>query len=145
MESMDLIAMTQSYLRVTAERQLDASQAFVAEDVEFIFPTGTYRSMADVFAAGEQRYRWIRKEHETWDVVDKGDGTFVVVSAGTLFGENLRGFQFKGVRYVDRITFQGDRIIRQEVWNDLASSGVLDLEPAGHAGQDRTARQQEAQ
>lgn len=122
----DLISRTERYLRVTAARQLDDSQEFVADDVEFVFPTGVYHSLPEVFAAGEQRYRWIRKRHETWDVVDKDDGTRVVVSAGTLLGENKHGVEFEGIRYVDRITYRGDRIIRQEVWNDLAASGVLD-------------------
>ena len=125
-ETHELISRTETYLRVTAERRLDDSRAFVANDVEFVFPTGVYHSLPEVFAAGEQRYRWIRKKHETWDVAGKEDGTSVVVSAGTLFGENIHGSRFAGIRYLDRITYRGDRIIRQEVWNDLAASGVLD-------------------
>ena len=115
---------------MTAERRLDDSLTFVADKVEFVFPTGVYHSLPEVFAAGEQRYRWIRKRHETWDVVGKDDGSWVVVSAGTLFGENRQGARFEGVRYVDRITYRGDRIIRQEVWNDLAASGALDRRDA---------------
>jgi ketosteroid isomerase-like protein len=120
------IAATETFLRLTAERRLEESQEFLAEPVTFVYPNGTFEALRDVFAAGERRYRWIRKRHVTWDVVDKDDGTVVVVSAGTLYGENNAGVPFEGVRYVDRITFRDGKIVRQEVWNDLAESGVLD-------------------
>ncbi len=122
-----LIAATKTFLRLTAARRLEESLEFLDPAVEFIYPNGTFRDLAAVFAAGEQRYRWIRKRHVSWDVDDKGDGTVVVVSAGTLHGENLAGVPFDGVRYVDRITFSAGRIVRQEVWNDLTESGVLDV------------------
>jgi hypothetical protein len=128
------VAATQEYLRVTAERLLDESRAFLAGKVEFIFPNGRFDDIADVFAAGERRYRWIRKQHDSWDVVEKDDGTVVVVSVGTLYGENLAGKRFSDVRYVDRITYRGDRIVRQQVWNDLVESRVLELEPGSSAG-----------
>jgi hypothetical protein len=43
-------------------------------------------------------------------------------TAWTLHGENLHGVQFEGVRY---IVVQGGKITSQQVWNDLAESGVL--------------------
>lgn len=128
------IAATKTFLRLTAERRLEESQRFVAESVEFVFPNGTFGDLRDVFAVGERRYRWIRKRHATWDVADPGDGTVVVVSAGTLYGENNAGVPFEGVRYIDRITFRDEKVVRQEVWNDLTESGVLEsggrVEPA---------------
>lgn len=142
-DSTNLIATTEDYLRVTAERQLRASEEFVAGGAEFVYPTGTYHSLTEVFAAGERRYRWIRKRHATWDLVEKGDGNVVVVSAGTLFGENRHGRPFEGVRYVDRITFRDGLITRQEVWNDLASSGVLDQEPSDTGSEQRGVEQHE--
>jgi len=142
-DSTNLIATSEDYLRVTAERQLHASEEFVAGGVEFIYPTGTYHSLTEVFAAGERRYRWIRKKHATWDVVEKGDGTVVVVGAGTLFGESRHGRRFDGVRYIDRITFRDGLITRQEVWNDLASCGVLDEEPSDTGRQQLVVEQHE--
>ncbi len=134
-----LIAATKAFLRLTAERRLEESLEFLDPAVEFIYPNGSFRDLGAVFAAGEQRYRWIRKRHVSWDVDDKGNGMVVVVSAGTLHGENHAGVPFDGVRYVDRITFTAGRIVRQEVWNDLAESGVLDVHvhrraPAAAAG-----------
>lgn len=142
-DSKDLISQTETYLRVTAERRLDDSQRFIADDVEFVFPGGVYHSLPEVFAAGEQHYRWIRKRHDTWDVIDKDDGTTVVVSAGTLFGENHHGVRFEGIRYLDRITYRGGQIVRQEVWNDLAASEVLERAAAASGGTQHDQHEQE--
>lgn len=127
-DSAQFISATETYLQVTAERRLEESQAFLADEVEFIFPNGTFHDLAALFAAGERRYRWIRKRHDSWDVVNKGDGAVVVVSVGTLYGENNHGLAFEGIRYVDRITYRNNRIVRQQVWNDLVESGVLEAE-----------------
>jgi ketosteroid isomerase-like protein len=130
-DSHDFIASVEEFLLATAERRLADSVEHLAEAVEFVYPNGTFHDLGEVFAAGERRYRWIRKRHVSWDVVDKGEGTTVVVSAGTLHGENNAGVPFDGVRYVDRITYRDGKIVRQEVWNDLAESGVLNAVPRG--------------
>jgi hypothetical protein len=44
---------------------------------------------------------------------------------GTLYGLNNFGIEFAGVRYIDRFVVEGGLIVSQEVWNDLAESGVL--------------------
>lgn len=128
-DSVEFIASVEAFLLATAKRHLDDSVEYLDDSVEFVYPNGTFHDLRDLFAAGEHRYRWIRKRHVTWDVVDKGDGTTVVVSAGTLHGENNQGVPFEGVRDVDRITFRDGKIVRQEVWNDLAESDVLNADP----------------
>ena len=50
----------------------------------------------------------------------------VVVIAGTLAGMNLQGVSFSGVRFVDRLVVRDSVVVEQHVYNDLASSGVLD-------------------
>lgn len=125
------IERTETYLRLSGERRTAEAAAFLASDAELIFPGGvTYSRLEDVFASAGRMYRSIAKRHGTWDAVSKADGTVVVVSAGTLEGENLHGARFEGVRYLDRITWRDGQIVRQEVWNDLAVSGVLDVHPA---------------
>lgn len=120
------IARTEEYLRLSGERRTAEASTYLDDHVEFVFPGGaTYHSLEDVFAAAASLYRSIRKRHATWDVAPKADGSVVVVSVGTLEGENLQGVRFEGIRYVDRITWRGDRIARQEVWNDLTASSVL--------------------
>jgi len=70
------------------------------------------------------RYRSIRKRVEEVDVAPRGDHDVVYVK-GTLEGVNLRGVRFEGVRFVDRFVVSGERIVRDEVWNDLAESEAL--------------------
>ena len=48
----------------------------------------------------------------------------MVFVEGTLFGEDLDGQVFSGVRFADRFTLAGGRIVEQQVWNDLAEAGV---------------------
>lgn len=50
---------------------------------------------------------------------------------GTLEGENLAGVSFDGVRYIDVFVFEGDRIVEQQVCNDLSVSGVLEVVDGG--------------
>lgn len=123
------IERTEAYLRLSGERRTAEASAFLDDHVELVFPGGvTYSRLEKVFESAASLYRSIAKRHEAWDVAPKPDGTVVVISAGTLEGENLHGVRFEAVRYVDRITWRGDRIVRQEVWNDLAVSGVLDVD-----------------
>lgn len=87
-----------------------------------IFPGGRrFRRLEDVVEFAAARYRSIRKRVEKMDVVRGGDHDVVYVK-GTLEGVNLRGVRFEGVRFVDRFVVSRERIVRQEVWNDLAES-----------------------
>jgi hypothetical protein len=122
------IERTRRYLDVSGARLADA-QEYLAPDAILEFPSGTYRSLVEMAAAAEGRYRWIGKAPVSWDVSEH-DGTVTVVNVGTLHGENVHGVEFEGIRYVDRIVYRADRIVLQQVWNDLAESGVLERRPA---------------
>lgn len=122
----DPIAVVRRYLEAAEERRLDEAEALLAPGATLIFPGGTYRSVREVAQAAAGRYRWVRKTYDEWDVAVRRDRTAIVISTGTLEGENLHGARFKGVRYIDRFVVRGGRIVTQQVWNDLHSSGVLD-------------------
>ena len=70
------------------------------------------------------RYKWIKKKFEHIEAFEQGDA-FVVYIRGTLYGVNLKNISFSDVRFIDRFTIKDGRIIQQDVWNDLAESGVL--------------------
>ena len=117
------------------KRYMDASGARLAEvqgclapDAVLEFPSGTYRTLVKMTAAAESRYRWIGKTPVSWDVSEH-DGTATAVSGGTLHGENVHGVESDGVWYVDRIVYRWGPIVLQQVWNDLAESGVLKRRP----------------
>jgi hypothetical protein len=66
-----------------------------------------------------QRYRWVKKKMDRFDVCPGKDET-VVYSIGTLYGEWIDGTPFEGNRYVDRFVVQGGQIVKMDVWNDSA-------------------------
>lgn len=122
----DPIAIVRRYLEAAEGRRLDEAEALLAPGAELVFPGGRYRSVREIAAAAAGRYRWVRKTYDEWDVAVRRDGTAIVISTGTLAGENLHGVPFDGVRYIDRFTVRDGKILGQQVWNDLDGSGVLD-------------------
>jgi len=79
--------------------------------------------------ASTGRYAWVRKHRTDYSVGERTatDGVTeqVVTSIGTLYGEKLDGSPFEEIRYVDVFTLRNGRIVRQEVWNDLAETGIV--------------------
>lgn len=122
----DPIGIVRQYLELTEARRLDDAEALLAPGAQLIFPGSRYRSVREMAEAAAGRYRWVRKTYDEWDVAVRRDGTAIVISTGTLYGENLHGVRFEGVRYIDRFLVRDGRIVTQQVWNDLDSSGVLD-------------------
>lgn len=111
------------FLEANQEGRLDDAAAMCADGAIFEFPYGTFDDLHDRKAAATAQYRTIRKRHDLWDVHREGDRT-VVVTAGTLYGEDLEGRRFEDVRFLDRFEVSNGRIVRQQVYNDLAWAGV---------------------
>jgi len=118
------------YLQLCEDRQLDQASSYLADDVEIIFPGNrTYASLQEMARASKGRYAWVRKNRTDYSVGERTatDGVTeqVVTSIGTLYGEKLDGSPFDGIRYIDVFTIRDGRIVRQEVWNDLAETGIV--------------------
>ena len=137
-----LVAAVDRYLLLCEQRDLDAARESLAPGAVMTFPGGfQYTVLEDMVADANRLYRWVRKHRTHYDVFRDDNGDDVVVSRGTLDGESLSGRQFTGVRYQDRFVFRNGRIVDQQVWNDLAASGVLEAYPhlvARHAGEPGT-------
>jgi hypothetical protein len=78
-----------------------------------------FRRPGELVALARERYRFVRTSCARFDEVAAGDAT-VVYCYGTLAGEWLDGSAFAGVRFIDRFTVEGGRLLDQQVWNDLA-------------------------
>jgi hypothetical protein len=125
-----LIAAVDTYLLLCEQRQLDAAREYLADGAVMTFPGDLqYTVLEDMVADANRLYRWVRKHRDHFDCFCDEAGDVVVVSRGTLDGESLSGREFTGVRYQDRFVFRNDKIVDQQVWNDLAASGVLDPYP----------------
>jgi len=124
-DPLEAAALVKRFLRAMENRDLAAADTMIAKDAKIIFPGGkAFKSQQDMVAAARGRYQWIKKEFEQIDTAVLSQGRVVVYVMGTLYGINNFGVDFAGVRYIDRFEVEEGLIVSQQVWNDLAESGV---------------------
>ena len=70
-------------------------------------------------AWASQRYQSVKKSYEGLDTAFHGTRS-TVFCFGTLSGSWLDGTGFSGIRFVDRFELEGETIVSQMVWNDMA-------------------------
>lgn len=121
----DAIKFVDDYLQMNEDRDLAGAQAcWAPNNFKMIFPGGVeFSSFSDLLDWAKPRYKWVRKNRDVYSV-EIGDET-VVVSRGRIYGENLHGVPFEGIRYVDIFTIKDGLLIEQAVWNDFGESDVL--------------------
>ena len=122
-------------LAAMERRALAEVEATLAPDFTMVFPgPAEFRDLAAMVRGGSSRYQRIAKLIEAVESFPAPeqpagsgapDSRQVVYVRGTLYGVNSHGAEFAGVRFVDRFELAADRFLRQDVWNDLAESGVL--------------------
>ena len=123
--NIDAIAMIDKFLQLSEDRKIDEVQSMLAPGCVIEFPGGKkFNNIAEMVTAAKSRYNWVRKHRDRYFVGVNGNQT-TVTSIGTLYGENLSGIAFEGVRYVDVFIIENGLIIEQRVWNDFAETGVL--------------------
>ncbi|CAB1066073.1 hypothetical protein D1BOALGB6SA_10872 [Olavius sp. associated proteobacterium Delta 1] len=125
-EQFKAAALVKQFLKAMENRDLTAAGTMMAKDAKIIFPGGkSFKSQQDMVTAARDRYRWIKKKFEQIDTALLPRDRVVVYVMGTLDGLNNFGVEFSGVRYIDRFEVEDGLIVSQQVWNDLAESGVL--------------------
>jgi hypothetical protein len=124
---MDAAEIVDKFLQFGEDRKIDEMQSMMAPNSKIEFPGGKrFNSQAEMVANAKGRYSWVRKHRDRYFVGVNGDQT-TVTSIGTLYGENLAGIAFEGIRYVDVFVIEDGLITEQMVWNDLCESGVLEV------------------
>jgi hypothetical protein len=122
---MDAAAMIDKFLQLNEDRNLEAAHAMFAPNCVIEFPGGKkYKDIYEMVENAKGRYNWVKKHRDRYFVGVDGDQT-TVTSIGTLYGENLNGVAFEGIRYVDVFIIKDGLITEQHVWNDFGESGVL--------------------
>jgi hypothetical protein len=125
-EQLEAAALVKRFLLAMENRDLAAADKMIAREAKIIFPGGkAFKSQQDMVAAARGRYQWIKKHFEQIDTAVLSRERVAVYVMGTLYGLNNFGVNFAGVRYIDRFEVEDGLIISQQVWNDLAESGVL--------------------
>jgi hypothetical protein len=124
---MDAAALVDKFLQFGEDRKIEEMQAMMAPQSRIEFPGAKlFSTQTEMVANAKGRYTWIKKHRDRYFVGVNGDQT-TVTSIGTLYGENLAGVPFDGIRYVDVFVIENGLIKEQMVWNDLCESGVLDV------------------
>jgi phenylpyruvate tautomerase PptA (4-oxalocrotonate tautomerase family)/limonene-1,2-epoxide hydrolase len=111
-----------AFLAAMEARDLDAARGFIGEGFAMTFP-GNMRmtTLEELIAFARPRYRFVKKTYERFDSLPGGDLS-LVYCFGTLSGEWPDGEAFTGIRFIDRFEIAGGKIIRQDVWNDIAET-----------------------
>jgi hypothetical protein len=125
---MDAAGIVDKFLQLGEDRKIDEMQSMMAPNSKIEFPGGKrFNTQAEMVENAKGRYTWVRKHRDRYFVGVNGAQT-TVTSIGTLYGENLAGVAFDGIRYVDVFVIENGLITEQMVWNDFCESGVLDVE-----------------
>lgn len=129
-------ALVRSYLEAMEQRDLAAASAMLAPGFRMLFPGGrAFDSLSALVQAARGRYRSANKRYEHFDVLvadalaaehsehhsdPRSDPTCVVYCYGMLYGELLSGETYDNIRFIDRFSVRGGKLIDQMVWNDMA-------------------------
>ncbi len=126
MKDEETVELVKRFLRTMEARELEAAEAMMAPGAKITFPGGKrFSSQREMVEASRGRYQWVKKTFDRAEA-NRGDAGQVVYVMGTLYGVNRHGAAFSGVRYIDRFVIKNGLIVQQDVWNDLAESGVLE-------------------
>ncbi len=107
------------YLQAMEARDLELAQQQLGSGFEMVFPgTGPMHTLAELIDWAKPRYRFVAK---TYDAIEAFQSERTIVYArGTLNGEWPDGTAFNGIRFIDRFELEDGKIVRQDVWNDIA-------------------------
>lgn len=116
----DPAQIVRDYLSAMEVRDLDTAQGMLGDGFQMVFPaTQPMTQLSELIEWSKGRYRFVKKTYDGFDAMHSG-GVAVVYARGTLHGEWMDGTPFEGIRFIDRFEISGGKIVRQDVWNDMA-------------------------
>jgi len=125
-KQLEAAQLVKNFLRAMENRDLAAAADMMAKDAKIVFPGGKiFNNQQEMITDARRRYQWIKKRVEHINTAVLPQGSVAVYMMGTLYGLNNYGVNFANVRFIDRLVVKDGLIVSQEVWNDLAESGVL--------------------
>ncbi len=118
----DATGIVRAFLAAMEARDLAKAAELLAPGFAMTFSGGArFTALADLVAWAKPRYRFVRKTFDGFDEA-AGDDATVVYCRGTLSGEWPDGAAFSGIRFIDRFTVRGGKLVDQMVWNDVAEA-----------------------
>ena len=116
-------ALVRRFLEAMEARDLERAQSMLGDGFVMQFPGApTMHGLEELVAWAKPRYRFVRKTYEGFDVMQGPGPETLVYCRGTLGGEWPDGDAFEGIRFIDRFEVTGGKIMRQDVWNDIAET-----------------------
>lgn len=120
---MDPAQLVRSFLAAMEARDIALAQSYLAEGFEMTFPgTAPMHTLQELIAWSAPRYKFVTKTYDGFDAIPSENNLAVVYCRGTLSGEWPDGTAFEGIRFIDRFEVFADKLIKQEVWNDIAET-----------------------
>ena len=108
------------YLAAMEARDLETARGMLSDGFQMVFPaTQPMTQLSELIDWSKGRYKFVKKTYDGFDAMHSG-GVAIVYARGTLYGEWMDGTPFEGIRFIDRFEIAGGRIVRQDVWNDMA-------------------------
>ena len=118
----DATQLVRGFLDAMEQRELEQAREFLAEDFAMTFPGGArFHRLEELIDWAKPRYRFVRKTYERFDEGSSASGD-TVTCFGTLSGEWPDGTAFSGIRFCDWFLVANGKLVRQEVWNDIAAT-----------------------
>ncbi|WP_435140338.1 tautomerase family protein [Pseudopelagicola sp. nBUS_19] len=117
----DPIAIVKNFLVAMEARKLEVARDLLANNFEMTFPGGVVmHRLEELIVWAQPRYKFVTKTYDGFDAMQSNGDAAVVFARGTLQGEYLDGSSFESVRFIDRFEMINGKIVKQEVWNDMA-------------------------
>ena len=117
----DPIEIVKTYLSAMEARDLETARSLLAPGFEMVFPgTQPMTTLEELIAWSAPRYKHVAKRFEGFETLQSHGEAAVVYCRGTLHGVDHDGRAFDAIRFVDRFEIVGDKLSRQDVWNDMA-------------------------
>lgn len=115
----DPAEIVRAFLAAMEARDLASATGWLAEGFTMTFPGAiSMTTLPELIDWARPRYQSVRKTYQGFEVVPGSPA--IVWCFGTLAGVWNDGNAFDGIRFVDRFEVAGGRLIRQDVWNDIA-------------------------
>ena len=116
-------AVVRDFLAAIEARDLERAEGFLDDAFTMTFPGGArFTRLGDLVDWAATRYAGVAKSFERIEEMAGDDGATVVYCFGRLSGTWTDGTPFAGIRFIDRFTVRGGRLIDQRVWNDLGEA-----------------------
>ena len=108
------------FLAAMEARDLDAAKSHLSDDFTMTFPGNTrFAELGELVAWARQRYQSVSKSYEGFETAFHGTRS-TVFCFGTLSGSWPDSTRFSDIRFIDRFELEGETIVSQMVWNDMA-------------------------